>query len=72
MGEFLFYKYVILIKIDEPKIAENALKFEYGSYQKVLKKWEEKEQKFKEFTTEKYHSPFIDKSTNSIDSIDLK
>ena len=78
LGEFLLYKYVISIKIDEPKIVENALKFKYGAYQKVLKKWGEKEEKFKEFTAKKYFSPFITESfiieseDSSVDSIDLK
>lgn len=71
IGEFLLYKYVISIKIDEPKIVENSLRFEYSAYQKVLKKWEEKEEKFKEFTAEKYSSPFIVESTSPVESMDF-
>ena len=46
LGEFLLYKYAILVKIEEPKIVENTIKFEYSAYQKVLEEWRAREQKF--------------------------
>ena len=72
LGEFLLYKYVILVEIEKPKIVGNTLKFEYSAYQKVLEEWQTREQKFKESTAEKYSSPFIIDITESKNPIDLK
>ena len=37
LGVYLFYKYVILVEIEQQKIAEKDIKFEYNAYQQVLK-----------------------------------
>lgn len=78
LGEFLLYKYALLVKKEEPKITENIIKFEYSDYQKILEEWQAREQKFKEFSVEKYSNPFKfeviepKNSTESENSIDLK
>ena len=67
LGEFLLYKYAILVKNEEPKVVGNTLRFEYNAYQKVLEEWQTREQKFEESTVEKYSNPFASESKNSID-----
>src|SRR3989344_1568000 len=58
LGEFLLYKYAILVKKEEPEITGNIVKFEYGAYLKVLEKWQAKEQQFTESVEKSYNSPF--------------
>lgn len=67
LGEFLLYKYAILVKKEEPKIIGSTLKFEYNAYQKILEEWQTREQKFEESPTEKYSNPFATESKNPID-----
>ena len=58
LGDFLFYKYVILIEREEPKIVESNFKFEDNLYRKVLEEWRIKEQKLEKSLSEKYLNPF--------------
>jgi len=59
IGGFLFYKYAILVKKDEQKIADYNLKFKKIIYQKVLEEWQKKSQEFEGYQTEQYLNPFI-------------
>lgn len=43
-GGFIFYKYVFLAQKEEPKAAENILKFDKKSYQGVLSELQAREQ----------------------------
>lgn len=63
IGEFLFYKYAILVKINEPEIIDYNLKFKSAVYQKVLNAWQKKNQEFEGYQTEQYTNPFITTKT---------
>ena len=58
-GVLLFYKYVILVEIEQQKIVEKNIKFEYNAYQEVLKGWKMKEQKLEESPDKIHLNPFI-------------
>mgnify|MGYP001577205517 CR=1 FL=1 len=67
LGEFLLYKYVIIVKREGPEIVQSTLKFEYNIYQKVLEEWQTRERKFEDFTVKIYSNPFITEPKNSLD-----
>lgn len=74
LGEFLFYKYVILVKKEEPVVVESFVKFEHKAYLKIMAERQIKEQKFNDPTIEEFSNPFLIKSdiTKPKGSIDLK
>lgn len=72
LGEFLLYKYALLVKKEEPKIIENIIKFEYSDYQKFLEEWQTREQKFKDSAVEKYSNPFKFEAIEPKNSVELK
>jgi len=74
LGEFLFYKYVVLIEKKEPTIVESFVKFEHNAYLKIMEGWQIKEQKFEESSIGEFSNPFLTKTntTKSKGSIDLK
>ncbi len=43
IGEFLFYKYILLIETEEPKIVSISNKFQENIYQSVLEEWQNRE-----------------------------
>ncbi len=58
LGELLFYKYVFLVKNQEPKIASSVTRFKKGTYDAVIKEWQDKENIFKNSTEINYQDPF--------------
>ena len=58
LGGFIFYQYNILAKKTEVQITEKLLRFEEEVYNKVLKIWQEKEEKFEGADLKKYPDPF--------------
>lgn len=66
VGEFLFYKYVFLVETNESKVVDYNLKFKNNIYQKVLEKWEEKNQRFEDYQIEQYSNPFIVTNTTEV------
>lgn len=58
IGGYLFYKYIFLVEKEEIKII-TSLKFKKTIYEKILKEWETKNQRFEEYQTEQYLNPFI-------------
>ena len=57
-GEFLFYKYVFLLRIEEQKIVATPIKFKENVYQSVLQEWQVRENIFKNSLQENYQNPF--------------
>ena len=59
IGEFLFYKYVLLIETEEPKIISTSDKFKENIYQSVLEEWQNRENILKDsLLNENYTDPF--------------
>jgi len=58
LGSFIFYRYNILAKKTEVQISEKSLKFEEKTYDKVLKIWQEREERLKKADTKEYPNPF--------------
>jgi len=58
-GEFLFYRYVLLLKIKEPIIISSPTKFRDDVYQSVLKEWQIRENIFNDLPQENYSDPFF-------------
>jgi len=58
LGGFIFYQYNILAKKTEVQITEKLLRFEEEVYDKVLKIWQEKEEKFEGADFKEYPNPF--------------
>lgn len=59
IGQFLFYKYALLIETEEPKIIFIFDKFQENIYQSVLEKWQNRENIFKNsLLDENYTDPF--------------
>lgn len=58
LGEFLFYKYVYLVKISEPEISLMPTKFNKQVYDSVLEEWEYRETIFKNTLRKNYINPF--------------
>ena len=58
LGGLSFYKYSILTQKVEPEIIEKPVQFQENLYQKILKEWQDKEQRFEAATTKKYDNPF--------------
>jgi hypothetical protein len=57
-GEFLFYKYGFLAQQQEPKISSDSFQFKEGAYQNILSEWQERSQKFQDYSQNNYLSPF--------------
>jgi len=57
-GEYLFYKYVFLVKIENPEIVSSQIKFQKDTYESVLKEWQKREDFFKKSSQENYPNPF--------------
>jgi len=66
VGEFLFYKYVFLVGNNELKTIDYNLKFKNNIYQRVLEKWQEKNQTFEDYQIEQYSNPFIATKTKEV------
>ena len=58
VGEFLFYRYVFLVKNEEPKIVYVVTKFQENLYQSVLKELQVRESIFKDDSEVNYPNPF--------------
>ena len=58
LGGLSFYKYSILTQKVEPEIIEQPAQFQENLYQKILKEWQDKEQRFEAATAKKYDNPF--------------
>lgn len=56
-GSFVFYKYVSLVKQQEPVVSGN-FKFEYAAYQEIVSAQAKREAFFNEISEEKYSDPF--------------
>ena len=48
LGILLFYNYVLLVKVEEPKITGETIVFKSNTYQEVLKEWQLKKQEFQQ------------------------
>ncbi len=72
LAGFLYYKYDILVKKEEPEVLITPLKFKEDVFQEILKKWEEREKKFRDADFKEYSpNPFqksvaIPASTSSV------
>ncbi len=58
-GEFLFWRYVFLVNIEEPKIVNISTKFEENTYQSVLKELQVRENIFLNLQNENYTAPLL-------------
>ncbi len=56
--EFLFYRYVLLIRLNQPETTSVTTKFQENTYQAILDKRQERENVFKDFSKESYSNPF--------------
>lgn len=57
-GEFLFYRYVFLVKNEEPQILSIPAKFRDDTYKSVLQYWQEREESLKDSSELNYSNPF--------------
>lgn len=60
IGQFLFYKYILLVETEEPKIIHISDKFQENIYQSVLEKWQNRENFLRNSSLldENYEDPF--------------
>lgn len=54
----LFYKYNVLVKKTDFKIAEQSVDFQEESHKAVLQTWQEREKRFLEVESNSYLNPF--------------
>jgi hypothetical protein len=57
-GEFLFYKYGFLIEKQNPVIGNNYFQFKENIYMYIPEKWQERNEKFENYSQKDYLSPF--------------
>lgn len=57
-GEFLFYKYVFLLRIENPEFTFTTIKFQKDVYDSVLKEWQTREDIFNDSSYQNYSDPF--------------
>lgn len=57
-GAFVSYKYIYLVKINQPHIIESPSKFKYDDYQKILESWQLREGKLQRLLNGKAPSSF--------------
>ena len=57
-GGFLFYRYVFLVQNQEPQIVSIPSKFQYDTYQSVLKSWQDRDEILNNSSGLNYPSPF--------------
>ena len=60
IGGIVFYQYSILAKKSPAEISEKPFQFQENAYQEILKKWQEKEKRFKEVDLKEYPNPFTE------------
>jgi len=58
LGGLSFYKYSILTQKAEPEIIEQPAQFQENLYQKILKEWQAKKQRFEAVAVNKHDNPF--------------
>lgn len=58
-GAFLFYKYIFLVERIQPEAVDSYLQFDENLFQKISKKFNERERNFKITETKEYPDPFI-------------
>ena len=58
-GEFLFYNYVVLVKMKESEIISPPAKFKEQVYQSVLGEWQAREENFKGVSPKNLQDPFL-------------
>ena len=54
IGGLLFYQYSILVQRAEPQINQEPIQFKEELYQKVLKQWQAREERFEEAQEKEY------------------
>ncbi|MDD5144651.1 MAG: hypothetical protein PHW72_00750 [Candidatus Pacebacteria bacterium] len=57
IGSMVFYQYVLKPNNESPKISEEVIKFDEKTFQRVLEKLQERNEKLKTERSD-YHSPF--------------
>lgn len=58
IGGVIFYQYSSLLKRAESQIEDTVLQFKEETYQRVLRQWQEREEKFEAAATKQYLNPF--------------
>lgn len=71
LGGFIFYKYSFLAEKSEPQITERPLRLEETIYQKILKEWQIRQQKFKEAEEKEYPDLFSSRVVTSEETEEL-
>ena len=59
LGQFLFYEYVFLVKIEEPKMSDITAKFQESIYRAVLRELDARESVFENPPQKNYPNPFL-------------
>ena len=57
-SEFLFYKYVLSVEIQEPSLTGGFVGFREKEYQSILTEWQSREDFLKNYPTENPPDPF--------------
>jgi len=57
-GAFLFYKYVFLVKMEDPISVSSPVKFQKDIYDSVLKEQQKREDNFNKSSDQNYLNPF--------------
>ncbi len=64
LGEYLFYKYVFLVKSENPETSSISTEFKENTYEKVLEELKLKADIFENSKIESYDNPFkVEKTT---------
>lgn len=58
LGLAVFYKYGILPQKSDPELGGELIRFDENIYQKVLKEWQSRQERFEAAKTKKYPNPF--------------
>jgi hypothetical protein len=58
LGGIFFYKYDVLANKNTPQPEAISLKFENGSYQRILAEWQTRQEKFEAADFRNYPDPF--------------
>ncbi len=66
LGALVFYRYDILVKFSEPKIAGEIVQFQKELYRQILKEWQSRDKRFTEADSQNYINPFQEKREKPI------
>jgi len=58
LGGVIFYQYSYSVQQKTPEVLEQPLKFDREAYEKVLKEWQERNERFQNIESKEYTNSF--------------